>query len=476
MYRVLLYTVVALTLGAQDKAAKIDEILSRYHANGQFNGTALVSEGGKVIYKKGFGLANMEWQIPNTPDTRFRLGSITKQFTGALILQLVNEGKIDLDAKLSQYIPEYPKKTSDRVTIHQLLNHTSGIPSYTGLPNFMRDKVRDSYTPMALVKVFWDMDLEFEPGSRFRYNNSGYHLLGAIIEKVTGKTYAEVLQERILQPLGMTSTGYDLNLPLLAKRAGAYARTLEGFEHAPYLDMTIPYAAGSMYSTVEDLYLWDQALYTENVLPVKSMALWFKPNLDNYGYGWIIRKSAAPGTERQITTIGHGGGIHGFSTTIERIPDDKHLIVLLNNTGGTRLGEMTDTIKKILYGAPTTMPKAPAAPALYRLLREKDVKAAVAACKEWKQNPSSEYDVGPGELAMLSDHLMKQKRMSDAEEIAKLNVELHPKAPPVHYSLGEVYRGAGKRELAIQSYARALELSPGNPGPVSDRLKEMLSQ
>ncbi|HYI97190.1 MAG TPA: serine hydrolase [Bryobacteraceae bacterium] len=474
MKHVLLLILAATTLSAQDKATKIDEFLSRYHTNGQFNGTVLVSEGGKVIYKKGFGLANMEWEIPNTPDTKFRLGSITKQFTAAVILQLVNEGKIGLNDKLSQYIPDYPKKTADRVTIHQLLNHTSGIPSYTGLPNFMRDKVRDAYTPLDLVKVFWEMDLEFEPGSRFRYNNSGYHLLGVIIEKVTGKTYAEALRERIFDPLKMSASGYDLNQPLLLKRAGAYERTLDGYQNAGFLDMTIPYAAGSLYSTVEDLYTWDQALYTDKVLPAKSKDLMFTPALDNYAYGWVVRKSDVLGEDRKITVIGHGGGIHGFNTLIERIPSDKHLIVLLNNTGGTRLNEISHGITKVLYGLAAPMPKIPASTAMYKIIQTKDVKTAIAECRSWKTNASNEYDVNPGELGMVTDYLTSKKRLDEAEEIAKLNVELHPKVAPVHYRLGEVYRAAKKRELAIQSYARALELSPGNPGPIGDRLKEML--
>jgi tetratricopeptide (TPR) repeat protein len=202
----------------------------------------------------------------------------------------------------------------------------------------------------------------------------------------------------------------------------------------------------------------------------------FTPALDNYAYGWVVRKTKTPDTGREIRTIGHGGGIHGFSTNLERIPDDKHLIVLLNNTGGTRLGEMTQAITKILYGVPAPMPKTPAAPALYRMILDKDVKTAVAACKEWKANPSSEYEAGPGELGMLTRHLLKLKRLSDAEEIARLNVELHAKLAPAHFDLGDVYRDSGKRELALQSYARALELSPGNPGPVADRLKEMLAK
>lgn len=470
----LLFCVAALL--ADDKASRIEELMSAYHGNRQFNGAILVAENGRIIYKRGFGFANFEWEIPNTPDTKFRLGSITKQFTAAVILQLVNEGKLRLDDKLSQYVVDYPKKTAEAVTIHQLLNHTSGIPSYTGLPNFFRDKARNPYAPLELVKEFWNMDLEFEAGSKFRYNNSGYHLLGIIIEKVTGKTYAEALDARIFKPLKMTSSGYDLNQPLLSKRAGAYARTLDGIENAPYLDMTIPYSAGSLYSTVEDLYVWDQALYRDGVLPAKSRELMFTPHLENYAYGWVVRKSKAPGSERAITVIGHGGGIHGFSTLIERIPEDRHVIILLNNTGGTRLEEMSQSIRKVLYGQPAAKPKQPAIDALYRMILQQNVQAAVKACREWKADAASAYDVNPGELAMLADHLYKRKRTAEAEEIAKLNVELHPKGPPAHYSLGEIYRQMGKRELAIQSYARALELNPGNPGPAGDRLRDLLQK
>ena len=148
----------------------------------------------------------MEWNIPNTPDTKFRLGSITKQFTATVMLQLVEQGKIKLDAKLSDYLPEYRKDTGNKVTIHHLLTHTSGIPSYTGQPGFFENVSRNPYKVDEFVKKYASGDLEFEPGSRFSYNNSGYFLLGAIIEKVTGKTYEQVLKEKILDPVGMKNT------------------------------------------------------------------------------------------------------------------------------------------------------------------------------------------------------------------------------------------------------------------------------
>src|SRR6185436_13682312 len=234
---------------AQDHAAKIQELLSLAHKYRQFNGSVLVAENGKVVYKGAYGLANMEWDIPNTPDTKFRLGSITKQFTATVILQLVEQGKIKLDAKLTDYLPEYRKDTGDKVTIHNLLTHTSGIPSYTSLPGFFQNVSRNPFTVDDFIKKYASGELEFEPGTKFVYDNSGYFLLGAIIEKVTGKPYEQVLKENIFDPLGMKNSGYDRWGTILNKRATGYARTPKGFQPAAYLDMSIPYAAGSLYST-----------------------------------------------------------------------------------------------------------------------------------------------------------------------------------------------------------------------------------
>ncbi|MEO8217709.1 MAG: serine hydrolase domain-containing protein [Acidobacteriota bacterium] len=229
-----------------DKAADLAAVLSKFNEQRRFNGSALVAEHGKVILAKGYGKANFEWNIPNTPDTKFRLGSITKQFTSMVIMQLVQEGKIELDAPMSRYLPQYRKDTGDRITIRNLLTHTSGIPNYTALPGFMTDVSRDPYTTVDFIQKYASGDLEFEPGTKFNYSNSGYFLLGAIIEELTGKTYEQNVQERIFGLLGMTSSGYDHSDKIILHRASGYGKTPSGYTNAPYMDMSIPFAAAGL--------------------------------------------------------------------------------------------------------------------------------------------------------------------------------------------------------------------------------------
>jgi len=456
----------AAAAAAVDKAAAIESLLKRHHDLGAFNGAALVAENGKVIFKKGYGLADFEWRIPNTPDTRFRLGSITKQFTATLILQLVEEGKLSLDTALAKALPYYRQDTGARVTIHNLLSHTSGIPSYTSQPNFFKDVSRDPYEVKDFVLKFCSGELEFEPGTTFRYDNSGYFLLGAIVEQLTGKTYAEVLKERILDPVGMHATGYDLATPLIEKRARAYERSLLGVHNAPYLDMSLPYAAGALYSTVEDLYLWDQALYTDKVLPKDAKERMWKPNLEKYAYGWgIDTRPIGPGkAERQ--TIGHGGGINGFNTLITRVPEDHQLVVLLNNTGGTNLGAIFDGIADVLYGRSPAPVKEPVAKALYETIEKSGVAAAATRYRELKASRSAEFDLTEGQLNTLGYELLQQKKTADAIEVFKLNVEAFPESGNSYDSLAEAYMKAGQKELAIKNYARSLELNPNNRNAV----------
>ena len=460
--------VVLSQVSSTDTARKIDEVLSLANKYKLFNGSVLVAENGKVIHKKGYGYANMEWNIPNAPDTKFRLGSITKQFTSALILQLVDEGKLKLDGKLSDYLPVYRKDIGDKVTVHQLLTHTSGIPSYTGLPGFLANVSRNPYTVEDFVKQYASNDLEFEPGSKFSYNNSGYFLLGAIIEKVTGKSYEQALKEKILDPLGMKNTGYDLHTPIIGKRATGYQRAANGYQHAPYLDMSIPYAAGSMYSTVEDLYLWDQALYSDRVVSAQSKALMYKPALADYAYGWVINKAefgnGTPAAER----IMHGGGINGFNTLIIRYPQQRHLIVLLDNTSqGESLDRLQETITRILFNQPYTMPKQSIVDLLQRTIIEKGLDAGLAQYRDLKAKQSEAYDFGEPELNRLGYRLLQAGKQNEAIEIFKLNVAEYPKAFNTYDSLGEAYMVSGNKELAILNYKKSLELNPENTNATS---------
>jgi len=460
---------------AQDKAAKIDQLMSTYHGLRQFNGTVLVAEGGKVIFKRGYGLANMEWNIPNQPDTKFRLGSITKQFTSMLALQLVEQEKLRLDGKLSDYLPEYPKKVGERVTVHQLLNHTSGIPSYTGFPGLVQNESRNPYTPAEFIQKFlFDKELEFEPGARFAYNNSGYFLLGAMIEKVTGQPYEKVLQQRILDPLGMKDTGYDHWETLLPKRATGYEKLPGGYRTAPYLDMTLPYAAGSLYSTAEDLYRWDQALYTDKLLPARLKEVMFKPGLGNYAYGWMITKVPQDEPAAGATLVAHGGGINGFSSLISRLTDARHLIVLLNNTGGARLSEMARNIYRVLYNLEPSKLKKPLGEELCQAISEGGLEAAERRYKELKSRPY-EYDLREPELNTLGYGLLRSRRFKEAIQVFTWNVEAYPKSANVYDSLAEAYAEAGDKEAAIRNYAKSLELNPKNVDAI-DKLKKIVEK
>lgn len=454
----------------EDKAAQIDALMNKCYEYGQFNGSVLVAEAGKVIYKKGFGFANMEWDIANTPDTKFRLGSITKQFTSMLIMQMVQAGKIDLSAPMTRYLPYYRKDTGDQVTIHQLLNHTSGIPSYTGFPGFFKDKSRDPYNPDDFIKEYCSGDLEFTPGSKFRYNNSGYFILGAIIEKVAAKPYEEVLKEKILIPLGMKDTGYDHHSVILKKRAGAYEKRPGGYINADYLDMTIPYAAGSLYSTVEDLYTWDQALYTDRLLAPKFKEMMFTPYLMDYGYGWGIQSRQIGDKTRKF--ISHGGGINGFTTMIVRIVDDRHLIVLLNNTGQSMRGMITGAITNILYGLPFEMPKKSIAETLIETIKKENIAAGIEQYRLLKAKHADIYEFSERELNNLGYQLLQDKNLDGAIEIFKLNIEAYPEKANTYDSLAEAYMKKGDKELAVKNYKKSLELNPKNKNAV-EKLKEL---
>lgn len=453
----------ALSIFAQNKAQQIEQLLSKYNEYGQFNGSALVAENGKVIFKKGFGSANMEWNIPNQPDTKFRLGSISKQFTALLIVKLAEEGKIKLDVPITTYLPDYPKENGDKITIHHLLTHSSGIPNYTDSPGFFKDKARNPYTPEEFVKTFSSLALEFTPGEKFNYSNSGYFLLGYIIEKITAKTYEQYLQEVIFTPLKMVNSGYDHSEVILKNRAAGYERKGKLITNAAYIDMSIPYAAGSLYSTVEDLYLWDQALYTNKLLSAKSMESLFKPYISlgraSYGYGWFIDE-VDNGNKGKLKTIGHGGGINGFNTIISRYPSDKNLIVLLNNTGGTVLGEMNDAIRAILYNNPFEQPKKSLAYELFETFSTKGTKAGIESYSKLKSDPT--YNIKENDINRVGYQLLQDGKKKEAIEIFKINVETFPKSGNAYDSLGEAYLADGDKKLAIANYKKSVELDPTN--------------
>ena len=459
----MLIAMINISCG-QSKIEKLDKLIGTYAEYGQFNGSVLVADKGEVIYKKGFGLANMEWNIPNQPDTKHRLGSITKQFTSMLIMQLVQQGKLKLDVPISTYLPDYPKKNGDVITIHHLLTHTSGTPNYTSFPNFFMDHGRDPFRPEELMSYFADSTLQFTPGERHSYSNSGYILLGVIIEKVTGKTYEQVLQENILTPLKMNNTGYDHQDIVVKNRASGYDKNGRGYTNAGYLDMSIPYAAGAMYSTVEDLYLWNQALYTEKLLSKKYMDIVFEKHTvagqGYYAYGWLISDLPIGNSGEQIPTISHGGGIHGFNTEITRFPTDKSFIVLLNNTGGAPLEEMTIAINGIIHDKTYNFPKKSVAYSLLDVIEKDGITAGLQHYEKVKV--SKDYYLQEGEINEVGYYFLQSNRANEAAAVFKLNVEAYPNSFNVYDSYGEALMVLGQKEEAIENYKKSVQLNPGS--------------
>ena len=295
-------------------ALQADEYLNGLVKEDRFSGAVLLARGGKIVLSKGYGLANRETRTPNSARTKIRLASLTKQFTAAAILMLQERGKLRTSDSVCQYVADCPKPW-EAVTIHHLLTHTSGIPSYTGLPDFRKLSVYPA-TPAELIGRFRDRQLEFAPGKEFGYNNSGYVLLGHVVEKVSGTSYAEFLRENVFRPLGMNDTGYDENDAVIENRADGYTPTPRGIRRAPYIDMTVPFAAGGLYSTAEDMYLWAKALADGKLLSKESLDAMHTPSKSGYGYGVFIREQYG------LKNIAHGGGIEGASTLLSRFPNE----------------------------------------------------------------------------------------------------------------------------------------------------------
>jgi CubicO group peptidase (beta-lactamase class C family) len=349
-------TVLALFLvvsaRAQEAASltsKFEEYLSAAAKQG-FTGSALVAKDGKVIFSKGCGMANDEWDVPNTPQTKFRLGSITKQFTAASILLLQERGKLSVQDPICKFFDNCPDAWKE-ITIHHLLTHTSGIPNFTSFGDYEKTAMIPA-TIESLVGRFKDKPLDFKPGEKMSYSNSGYVALGYIIEKVAGESYESFLQKNIFGPLKMSDTGYDSHGAILKNRATGYSSKDGKRVNSEYLDMTIPHAAGALYSTVEDLFKWNEALFSDKLLSAKSREMMMPTDKYGYAYGLVV----ARGQNRK--TVMHGGNINGFDTFLARFPEEKVTIVVLRNAdyGVLSPNKISEGLAAIVFGEKYELP------------------------------------------------------------------------------------------------------------------------
>jgi CubicO group peptidase (beta-lactamase class C family) len=363
---------------------------------------------GKLVYAKGFGFADLENDVKAKPDTVYRIGSVTKQFTATMVMQLVQEGKLKLDDPMRKHLPDLPEAW-DKVTIRHLLNHTSGIHNYTQLPKIMEEGVRTPTTPRGIVATVEAMPLDFEPGSKWNYSNTAYEILGLIVEKYDARPFGQSLQARIFGPLGMSNSHFASNGDVVKGRAQGYTEKEGKIRNADFIDMSWPYAAGSIESTVVDLAKWDAALYGDKVLPQAALKqMWTKTRLSTgndfgYGFGWGLKEVNG------YPIVEHNGGIHGFISNIRRAPGKGLTVVVLTNSDHSDADGVAERLMAFID--PDLKAKEPAA------LKDKDPATTQLARKTFESVLAGNLDrtkLGPELAKLLTPQFLEgaQKQLS----------------------------------------------------------------
>ena len=408
-----------------NQIAEIDQIITTLDKNGQFSGALLIAMKGEIIYKNAVGYADLMDSIPNTCDTKFRIASFTKPITAMLILQLVEEGKLKLDGKLTDYLPEFPKGKEENITIHQLLTHTAGITGESRIANLI-DIEKEYYSRERLLNCIAEKELVYEPGKGREYSNFGYALLGLVIEEVSGKSYNAVLQEKICQPAGMKNTLEDVTAQPIENRAIGYNYNyFTGLEEASFLDMSFCLGAGQLLSTVEDLYLFDKALYSDKLLNEESKDLFFN------SYGWHYQKCRIGKGLKRIRSNSLDGSINGFGSHTQRIEKDTVFIVALRNTKEYKRqivikwpDYMVSRILAVLYGEEYDLPKKSGAYAIFKEMIDSGKKEAENLSDKIMTKQTNSYYLNNREFRFFEEELKKKGMESQATDYRKIHEQI----------------------------------------------------
>ncbi len=327
---------------------RLDKIAQSMADRGLFNGAVLVARDDKVLLDKGYGLANLTWRVPNSPDVRFLLASLTKQFTAAAVMKLIEEGKIQLDEPIHRYLQNTPASWAG-ITVRQLLSHTSGIPNHTEAEDFDLTKAK-AVTPQALYQRFRNKPLDFSPGTSMHYSNSGYVVLGLLIESVSGMSYEDYLRSAIFTPLGMVDTGVARTEEITSRIATGYLLDGKTLRPAKFNDMSVPFGAGTLYSTTGDLLKWQRALFGGRVIGQKALKEMTTPVRNDYALGLAIGRSGGH------TTYFHSGGIDGFSTFMQYDPQTRLTVIALANLQGAASQSLVRKLSAAAQGRKVLLP------------------------------------------------------------------------------------------------------------------------
>jgi CubicO group peptidase (beta-lactamase class C family) len=459
-----------LNLFSQSTEYKINELINAYAENGQFNGTILVKKGENIVYKNAFGLANREWNISNTPDSKFLIGSVAKSITAFMTLILVNDGLIDLNATINNYIPDYSGPGKNKATIHQMLTHTSGIPNHGAIPNLSKKLVRWTYNTDQYLELIQNIELEFEPGTAFAYSGIAYNLLAIICEKVTKKDFADLLNDSIFIPLEMNNTKLDKNLDIDVKRADGYEyHLLEGYMHPSYIEMCHVKGSGGILSTVEDLSRFNNECFnSQKLIPkdlYKKMFTRYIKDWQYYGYGWWITDKIV--NSDTLTLISHGGSTDGYKAYSTRIIEDSVDIILFqNNYYRTELGvkfdyAITNEIIDILYGKAYSILRKSIAKELGFIIGHGGIEAAIEKYHVLKNDHS--YFINENEFNQLGKELYKNYGLyNESFRVYKLAVDEFPESFILYYSYG-VLLAETNNENAKDILRKCIDKYKNNP-------------
>lgn len=437
------------------KAAVIDTLLNQCLKKGIFNGIALVADEGEVILHKSYGNSNFDRTSPLKLSDRFYIGSLTKQFTSALIFVLQEEGFLSINDPLSKHLPEFDSPEYEQITIHHLLTHTSGLDNYTSFPEFNRGRNYSEEEFLAFIRK----PLLFEPGSRWNYSNTGYYLLGLIAQRASNKTYGELLDQKIFAPLKMKNTAFDTTW-IQDNVAHGFFRTIDGMRPKPNYSLSTLFASGGIYSTAEDLFKWDQALYTNQLLSDSSKSILFKPIKKDYACGWYVKKGIENNQpyERHF----HGGWLKGYHAFLLRRIPPRQVVILLDNSYSQEL----QTIKNRIWSALIEEEIRDIKPKLSNLLYDACANNALDKVMDSVSNHlglfENHYNFEEFDINTVAYRLMEAERYSEASILFSFNLNRYPESWNAYDSMGELQLIQGNYQKAEKLYEKSLVLNPQN--------------
>lgn len=444
---------------SQSRQQQMQSLMATYHRYNMFDGAVLVAEQGKIIYKGAFGMANHEWNIPNQADTKFMIGSVSKPITAMLVLIYVQKGLISLDKTLADYLPEFRNRPGGIVTIRQLLSHTSGMPNYDIMKDFFPVMSRRAFTREEYISIYRDSALAFTPGSRYYYSSWGYFTLGYLVEKISGKTYAQAMKEEIFDRIGMTHSGSYHHTQVIPNRASGYDYVLGTYQSADFRDQSNTMGTGDIYSTVEDLFKFHMAISGNKLIGEALTKEMLQPGIPpaNYGFGWF-NKTFKYTDRDSVATNFHLGMTEGFVSFIRRIPSTNSMVLILCNSSPTDFFGIANNLVKLLYHQPVSI-KEPIHKKMETLIASKGVAAAVKEYQVMKAD-TAHYYADRISLCFLAEQLLNMKRPEDARLMAENNIAEFPSFDMANCILGNVYLQLGKKEEATLYYRKTLEISP----------------